>query len=294
MHEQAIRLVTWQDATYPALLKQIHDPPPLLFYRGQLPATEHVLVSMVGSRRATRYGYDATSVLARDLVRHQLGIVSGLAYGIDGQAHESALEAGGYTLAVLAGGINDAHIAPSQHQPLAHSILKAGGCLLSEQPPGTPPEAYLFPRRNRIVAGLSRATIVVEATRKSGSLISADCALSENREVLAVPGPINSTRSAGTHDLIRSGATLITCADDVIEAIDLEASQTAQVVSSHSITTDAETAILQELDHEPTLIDDLARTLNTPVTDLTGQLTLLELKRLIQLLPGGYVVRVMS
>lgn len=290
LEKHSVQIIDWQNKDYPALLKQIHDPPPLLFYKGGLPEPDRVLVSIVGSRRATHYGRDVTQSITRHLVHHQLGIVSGLAYGIDGEAHRATLEAGGYTVAILAGGLGSDTISPHQHKNLAQEIVTSGGCLMSENPIGTASEAYQFPRRNRIVAGLSRATLVVEATRKSGSLISADCALSENREVLAIPGPITSSRSAGTHDLIRSGATLITCADDIIEAIDIEASQTAQVVSSQATATESENTILQHLDHEPKLIDDLARELNLPVTTLTGQLTLLELKRLVKLLPGGYVI----
>ncbi len=290
LNRHQISIINWDDSRYPSLLKEIHDPPPLLFYRGTLPAPDQVLVSIVGSRRATRYGRDATTWLTRDLVRQGLGIVSGLAFGIDGEAHRATLTNNGYTIAVLAGGLDNASIAPDQHQPLAEEIVAEGGCLLSEHPIGTPTEPYQFPRRNRIVAGLSRATLVVEATRKSGSLISADCALSENREVCAVPGPINSTRSAGTHDLIRSGATLITCAGDILEAIDLDASQAAQIVRSQHQTTDVEQTILTHIDHEPILIDDLSRKLDLPLTDLTGTLTLLELKRLVKLLPGGYVI----
>lgn len=294
MEKQQVDIITWDTDAYPTLLKEIHDPPPLLYYKGALPEPDRVLVSMVGSRRATHYGREATKRIAGGLSRHGLGIVSGLAFGIDGETHRSTLESGGYTVAVLAGGLDNNNISPSQHRGLANKIVNAGGCLMSEYPIGTVSEAYHFPRRNRIVAGLSRATVVVESTRKSGSLISADCALSENREVCAVPGPINSTRSEGTHQLIRNGATLVTCADDVLEAIDLEASQAALIVSSNIQTNGTEKRILTQLDHEPILIDDLARTLNMPVTELASQLTLLELKRLVQLLPGGYVVGVQS
>jgi len=289
--QHQVQFLTWTDPRYPTLLKEIHDPPPLLFFKGTLPAADQVLISIVGSRRATSYGHLVAKRLAGDLTRHGFGIVSGLALGIDGDAHKATLEVGGYTIAVLAGGLDESHISPTFHVQLARDILASGGCLMSEQTIGTPSEPYQFPQRNRIVAGLSRAILIVEATLKSGSLISADCALSENREVCAVPGMITSDRSEGTHALIRQGATLVTCADDVLEVIDLEASQAAQVVS-HSISTNPQDqSILDQLDHEPTLIDDLARTLAMPVTSLAGHLTLMELKRLVQILPGGYVVR---
>ncbi|HBU28201.1 TPA: DNA-protecting protein DprA [Candidatus Uhrbacteria bacterium] len=292
LQKQNVHVLSWTCDAYPVLLKEIHDPPPLLFYKGSLPTPSQVLISMVGSRRATAYGHTVTSRLAGDLTRMGFGIVSGLALGIDGDAHKAALSQGGYTLAVLAGGLDEACLSPSFHIPLARDILAADGCLVSEHPIGTAAEAHNFPQRNRIVAGLSRATIVVEAALKSGSLISADCALAENREVCAVPGMVTSDRSAGTHALIRQGATLVTCANDVLEVIDLEASQTAQVISNHTLHDPTEQRILNELDHEPTLMDDLSRTLTMPVTDLAGHLTLMELKRLVLILPGGYITRV--
>ena len=204
------------DGDYPALLKEIIDPPLALFYRGDLSLLKKPLVSVVGSRRASAYGANAARMLARELVAAGAGIVSGLARGIDAAAHEAALDAGGATIAVLGTGIDVLY--PRSHRRLTRSI-ESRGLLLTEFPPGTPPLAANFPIRNRVISGLSHGTIIVEATSRSGSLITARMAAEQGREVFAVPGSIFAAGTEGTHRLIQYGAKLVHDVNDVLEEL---------------------------------------------------------------------------
>jgi DNA processing protein len=225
--EQAgVRIVTWADPAYPALLRHIHDPPPYLYVRGLLAAGDEAAVAVVGSRAASGYGLDAATTFGRDLAAAGITVVSGLAHGIDAAAHRGALVAGGRTIAVLGSGIDVTY--PSEHEELAAQIASQGA-VVSEFFMGTGPRPSHFPVRNRTISGLSRAVLVVEATERSGSLITARLGLEQGRDVFAVPGPINAPRSRGTHRLIRDGARLVTAASELLDELNLAASRRPQV-----------------------------------------------------------------
>lgn len=206
---------------FPALLGAIHDPPPRLYLRrdGSPELLSRPAVALVGARACSSYGRSVARSLGRDLAAAGLVVVSGLARGIDGEAHRGALDAGGATVAVLGCGIDRDY--PAAHAELARRICDSGGLVVSEYEQGVEPSPWRFPARNRIIAGLCRATVVVEARERSGALITADFALEEGRDVLAVPGEITSALSAGANALLRLGATPVTCVDDVLELFDL-------------------------------------------------------------------------
>ena len=216
-----IRRIARRDPAFPSLLGAIHDPPAQLFLRGSADASLLSLpaIAVVGARACSSYGRSVTRSLARDVAAAGLVVVSGMARGIDGEAHRGALEGGGRTIAVLGCGIDRDY--PAAHAELARRITESGGLVVSEYEPGVEPAPWRFPARNRIIAGLCRATLVVEARERSGALITADFALEEGRDVLAVPGEITSSLSAGTNGLIKLGATPVGSAADVLELYDL-------------------------------------------------------------------------
>jgi len=284
------RVVTLNDANYPALLKEIPDPPPLLYVKGDIRA-DAANIALVGSRNATAYGIAATTRLSRDLAGFGMTVVSGMALGIDSAAHQGALAGGGRTVAVLGCGID--RIYPRENDALYHRIALKGA-VISEFPIGAPPEAHHFPLRNRIISGMSLGTVVVEATRKSGSLITARLAAEQNREVFAVPGNIHSFKSTGTHTLIKQGAKLVERALDIVEEFTavLQAAPAPDRMPAACapckeppVAADEET-VLKQLDCYPTHIDDLARRLGMTAGRLAALLLQLELKGLIQQLPG--------
>ncbi len=224
-----VRIVTWLDADYPSALRTIRDAPPYLYVRGTLDPPDTVAVAVVGARAASVYGRDVAERLGWELAAAGVTVVSGLAHGVDGAAHRGALAGGGRTVAVLGSGIDVVY--PREHVALA-GAMSARGALVSEFGMQTPPRAAHFPRRNRIISGLARAVVVVEATERSGSLITARWALEQGRDVLAVPGPVTAPRSRGTHLLIRAGAALVTCAADVLAEIGVHARGGAAAASS--------------------------------------------------------------
>lgn len=215
---QHIELVAWSDPRYPAALGAIVDPPPVLWLRGSPSLFDRPSVAIVGSRSGSPYALAVAERLSADLASRGVVITSGLARGVDSAAHRGALSVGGHTLAVLGCGADVVY--PKEHQPLAREIAGTGA-IVSELLPGTPPQAQFFPRRNRIISGLSRAIVVIEAGEKSGSLITARCALEQGREVLAVPGNILNGRNRGGHALLRDGARIVETADDVVEELGL-------------------------------------------------------------------------
>ena len=212
---RGIRVLPWTDPRYPASLLATTDAPPALWYRGDLACLDAVRVAVVGSRAASTVAREIATALARDLASHGVIVVSGLARGVDSAAHRGAL-ATGSTIAVLGSGVD--RIYPAEHDALAAEIASAG-LVLSEYPPGTLPLPFHFPMRNRIISGLSRAVVVIEAHEKSGSLITAACALEQGREVMAVPGTVVGGRNSGGHALIRDGATIVESAADILEAL---------------------------------------------------------------------------
>src|SRR5262245_13244944 len=216
LRNAGISVICYNDASYPARLRAIADPPPLLYVKGELTHVDDKAVAIVGSRSASDYGRRVARDLARGLATAGFTVVSGMARGIDGIAHETALSSGGRTIAVLGSGVERAY--PPEHDKLYQSI-SGNGAVLSEFPIGTRPLAFNFPARNRLISGLSLGVIVVEATETSGSLITASLAVEQGREVFAVPGQVGSSRSRGTHRLIRQGAKLVEDVDDILEEI---------------------------------------------------------------------------
>lgn len=301
LYDDAVRrgltLVAFDDPAYPSLLKTIHDPPYVLYVRGTLPPADAVCVGVVGSRKATEYGLRAARELSRDLAQSVV-IVSGLAWGIDEAAHQGALDANGTTVAVLASGLSGNDSA--HKRALANAIVEKGGAVISEFAPEVPPLQHHFPIRNRIVAGLSKGVLVVEAAIKSGSLITARAAIAENREVFAVPGPIFSPTSEGTHLLCKEGAHMATCAGDVLSVlgfnvpIEPSAKRTGTAlprsVPSPALQGDAAT-IWNALTADAQHIDDIARTTNLPAATVLSTLTLLEIEGHVQHLGGMRYVR---
>jgi DNA processing protein len=279
-------VVTLADEGYPTLLREIIDPPLALHFRGDLSIVSSPCVAVVGSRRASVYGVNAAAALTRDLVSAGLSIVSGMARGIDAAAHESALASGGRTIAVLGTGIDIVY--PKSHTRLARD-LAAKGLILSEFPPGTPPMPENFPMRNRVISGLSLGTLIVEATARSGSLITARMAAEQGREVFAVPGSIFSAGSEGTHRLIQYGAKLVHDIDDVLEELPgnltRKPSQTEEPPAEMREVLEALTR--EEACHLDTLATQLAR----PAAALAESLLQLELGGWIRALPGSRYVR---
>lgn len=283
-----VDVLTWEDSRYPARLLAINDPPPVLYVRSELRPEDDWAVAMVGTRRASAYGREAARMLAGDLARAGVTIVSGLAVGIDAQVHRAAIAAGGRTLAVLGSGVDI--IYPWENNKLAAEIVQHGA-LISEYPLGTRPEASNFPPRNRIISGLSRGVVVVEAGEQSGALITADFAAEQGRDVFAVPGSIFARNSQGTNKLIRDGATPVLSANDILEALNLTAVP-QQVEAQLLFPTDAtEAQLFERLSEEPVHVDELSRAVGLPIATVTSTLALMELKGLVRQAGGmTYVV----
>ena len=279
---------------YPPLLRQIPDPPPFLYVKGSLGHSAHApCIAVVGSRNATPYGRSITRSLCEDLAQAGLTIVSGMARGIDTEAHEGALAVEGKTIAVLGSGLEN--IYPAANLKLFHRIAEAGA-VISEFSLDTEPDAHNFPRRNRIISGMSLGTVVVEATRKSGSLITARLAAEQNREVFAVPGSIESFKSRGTHALIKQGAKLVEHISDIIEEIShmlaapLEKGRTPQPAGATSPPTLSpdESIVFEFLEPYPVHIDDISRQLDMAPAKISSLLLQLELKGVVRQSPGKY------
>jgi DNA processing protein len=276
------RMVTRRDLEYPAALAAIHDPPETLYVRGDLAACAAPCVAIVGSRKCTPYGIQMTEYLVPALVGAGFTIVSGLALGIDGVAHDAALSAGGRTVAVLGTGADDATITPRAHLGLAHRILAANGAVVSEYPDKTKGTHYTFPRRNRIIAGLCTATIVIEAVETSGSLITAQCALDAAREVFAVPQNITSPTAAGVNRLIAAGAHPVVNAEELLLALHMDAPKPKNAPPSIASLSDNEQAVFRALGYEPAHIDEIIRAAKLASSTVMGTLTLLELKGMVR------------
>jgi DNA processing protein len=278
-----IRCIRRRDPLFPSLLGAIHDPPPRLFLRGTAEPRllDRPAVALVGARVCSSYGRSVTRSLARDLAAAGLVVVSGMARGIDGEAHRGALEGLGVTVAVLGCGVDRDY--PAAHAELARRICATGGLVISEYEPGVEPAPWRFPARNRIIAGLCRATVVIEARERSGALITADFALEEGREVLAVPGEITSSLSAGTNALLRLGATPLTRVDDVFEAYGIEPAQ-PQVTALG----DVAAALLGRLSTQPLTADELVRASGVEPGEGAAALVELELAGRVTLEDGVY------
>ena len=274
----------WDEA-YPPLLKEIHDPPALLFVRGSLPRNDESCVAVVGTRTPNIYGVRLAHRIAEDLALQGVGVVSGMARGVDTASHEGSLQAKGKTFAVFGCGIDV--IYPSENEALAEKISQSGG-LISEFLPGTQPDGGLFPRRNRIISGLSRGVLVVQGRETSGALITAHCALEQNRDVFALPGNVEDRRSRGPHDLIRQGAILVENAQDILRSMGARYSRSAagdQPIALPSLVP-GEEALVTRLSCDPIHIDQLVRELDQPVSAVLADLLGLEMKGWIVQLPG--------
>ncbi len=274
-----VKVLTCHDQEYPSRLKEIYDYPPLLYIRGSLLPEDEWCLAVVGTRRATVYGRQVTEEIAADLARNKITIVSGLAKGIDSVAHHSALEAGGRSIAVFACGLDSVY--PSENADLARRIMQQGA-LISEYPLGTKPRADNFPRRNRIMSGLSLGVLVVEAGETSGAMITANLALEQNREVFAIPGSILSPASSGTNYLIQEGAKLVRDYTDILEELNLTA--VAQQIEMRGVIppSDTESLLLKQLGAEPTHIDEVCRSSGLPVSTVSSTLAMMELKGLVK------------
>jgi DNA processing protein len=293
--EHDVRLITLADDVYPRLLRELPDPPGVLYARGSLEPRDGLAIAIVGSRHATQYGRQVAARLAGSLARAGLTIVSGLARGIDGEAHRAALEAGGRTIAVLGSGV--LNVYPPEHLQLAQQVASAGG-VLSEQPARAAPLAGTFPQRNRLISGLTLGTIVVEASSRSGALITARHAGEQGREVFAVPGRIDSRMSHGCHRLLRDGAVLVESADDVLDALGplVEAVPRDQGPPVHRpaelLLGEVEQRVLAAVGEEVTAVDQVVVASGLPTPQVLATLSTLEMRRLVRRLGGNRVARV--
>jgi DNA processing protein len=283
-----VSVCTWEDTAYPQALREIYDPPPLLYMRGSLMPSDQRAVAIVGTRNPTAYGQEVTYRLARALAHHGVTVISGLALGIDTIAHTAALEAGGRTIAVLGGGLQ--RIYPEKNKPLAQRITQQG-VLISEYAPYLPALAGNFPARNRVISGLSLGVLVVEAGERSGALITAQFALEHGRDVFAIPGSILSRASSGSNRLISEGATLVQRVEDILEQLNMHQQVVQQEMRMVIPETPEEARLLDILSFEPQHIDELGRLCQLHAGALAAMLSLMELKGYVRCVNGMYYVR---
>ena len=280
--KEQIRVITLDDKDYPSLLKEINDPPPLLYYRGNLSRDDDHSIGVVGSRKNSAYGEQATEFLVKDLAQNKISVISGLAIGTDTLAHETALSNNGRTVAIIGSGLDRASIYPKDNHYLADKIIISGGAILSEFPIGTPPLKQHFPQRNRIIAGITKGTLVIEANIRSGALITARFALDYNREVFAVPGNIFSPTSAGTNELIKKGAYPVLSATDIMEILNFTEikfySENKKIIPE----TKEEGSVLLHLNHEPCHINDIIRKAGLDTSKIISTLTIMEMKGMVK------------
>jgi DNA processing protein len=292
--QHGINILTEADAAYPRALREIHDPPGVLFVRGEIKPNDALAIGIVGTRHGTQYGLRQAERLAGGLARAGLTVISGLARGIDAAAHRGAMAAGGRTIAVLASGV--LNVYPPEHDKLAEEVA-AHGALVSESPPGAEPLAGMFPQRNRLISGLSLGVVVVEAPERSGALITARHAMEQGREVFAVPGNVDSRASRGCHLLIRDGARLVESVDDVLEELGplVEAAprEDGQVIHhpAELLLNELEQPVLAAIHGEATPIDQIVSDTGLPVSQVLSTLSVLEMRRLIRRLSGATVIR---
>jgi DNA processing protein len=303
IRQHNVSIMTWNDPDYPGHLRQIFDPPPILYLKGQPLAADEIMVAVVGSRKASTYGRVTAETLCRELAVKGITVVSGLARGIDSAAHRGSLKAGGRTIAVMGCGVDVVY--PPENTRLYEEILEHGA-ILSELPMHTKPDRGNFPARNRIISGLSLGTVVVEAGYQSGALITADTALEQGREVFAVPGNINSAGSKGTNRLIKQGAGLVERAEDILQELSLAISQNVTLSGADAqqpelpLTppqppppdlTDEEQRIYALLEDQPVHIDTLTTRSQLPSGTVSAILMMLEMKNVIRQLAGKMFVR---
>ena len=290
-----LKIITLDDEDYPKNLEYIPDPPIVLYVKGKIKQEDILSIAIVGSRRASFYGLSLAEKFASDLANQGFTIVSGLARGIDTASHKGALKSGKRTIAVMGSGFG--HLYPSENQELAEEISRCGA-VISEFPINTRPLSQNFPRRNRVISGLSLGVLVVEAARNSGALITADCALEQGREVFALPGKIDAQNSFGTNELIKQGAKLVSCLEDVIEEFNiplttnLNKEKTKEKSLSHRVCLSSNESFLYNLiSEQPLLLDEIAEKADMGIPQISGILLQLEMHHLIRQLPGKQFIR---
>ena len=293
MEKYQVEIVTFKDENYPENLKSIYDPPPFLFVKGVIKKEDQNAVAIVGCRSASVYGKRITEKISRDLAGNGITVVSGMARGIDSIAHLSALKENGRTLAIFGSGLDI--IYPPENKKLAEKITTSGA-IISEFFLGTKPEGPNFPRRNRIISGLSLGVVIVEAGAKSGALVTAGCALDQNREVFAIPGNLGSKNSEGTNALIKQGAKLVTTVEDILEELKIatkgnKLNSSVHIEEDLSHLSEMERSILKLIAEEPYHIDKIATQTSVSVPQALSALLSLELKGLVKQLSGKMFVR---
>lgn len=290
LEKTGIKWVSVYDKNYPKLLKEIYDPPIILYYKGEILEKDQNAIAVVGTRKMTGYGKAVTTQFVEELVNGGLTIVSGLARGVDSQAHQTALDFAGRTIAVLGGGLNN--IYPPENGSLASKIINGSGAVISEYPPDCPSLPGNFPSRNRIIAGLSQAILVTEAAEDSGSLITAKLAVEQGREVFAVPGPVTSRLSKGPVDLIKMGAKAVFGAHEILEELGLKQNQKLKIkYQSDQNLSEQEKQVLECLGNDTFHIDEISRKLNYSSSETSAILIKMEITGLIQSLGSGNYCR---
>lgn len=283
IEKQGINVLTWEDDLYPPRLKEIEQPPPVIYIRGEITMDDHYAVAIVGTRQISPYGRQITEELASFLAGNGVTVVSGLARGVDAVAHTAALKAGGRTIAVLGSGVDK--IYPPEHVQMAEKMMKQGA-VVSDYAVGTPPESANFPPRNRIISGLSMATVVIEAGATSGALITAEFAAEQGREVFAVPGSILAPQSKGTNRLIQKGAHPLLSPQDLMQALNLTRAGEFKAARK-AIPADAlEAQLLSALGAEPVHVDEIRNATGLPIEKVSATLTLMELKGMVRQVGG--------
>ncbi|MFN8577756.1 MAG: DNA-processing protein DprA [Candidatus Sericytochromatia bacterium] len=294
LNKENIKAITLVDEDYPFMLKQMHDPPFVLYYKGIFDKNRlNKCIGMVGTRKPSYSGKKTAYKISFELAQNNITVVSGLALGVDTESHKGALKAdNGYTIAVLGSGVD--HIYPSSNKNLYYEIMEKG-MLISEYPPETLPDSWRFPARNRIISGLSKGVVIVEAAEKSGALITADFALEQGKEVFAIPGDINNPMSKGPNNLIKQGASIVTDVNDIISNFNWKNNQknidkkdNPDILSL----TDSEKIIYMSMDDNPQHIDILIDKIQLPLSEISSNLIMLEIKQLIKQLPGKLFVKV--
>jgi DNA processing protein len=289
IEKQGIKILTWQDEIYPQRLKEIYQPPPVLYVRGEYLPDDLFAVAIVGTRRVSPYGRQITEELSAFLAANGITVISGLARGVDSISHQTALKAGGRTIGVLGSGVD--RIYPPENRVLAERMIERGA-VISDYAPGTPPDASNFPPRNRIIAGLSLAVVVVEAGETSGALITAEFAAEQGREVFAVPGSILAPQSRGTNKLIQKGALPLLSVTDLMQTLDItrvgEQKSARKIMPSDA----TEAKLLDVLGHEPLYVDEIRNQSELPIEKVSAALALMELKGMVRQVGGMNYVAV--
>jgi DNA processing protein len=289
IESQGIKILTWQDESYPGRLKEIDQPPPVLYIRGEYLPDDLFAVAIVGTRRVTAYGRQITEEISSFLAANGITVISGLARGVDAIAHQSTLKAGGRTIAVLGSGVDK--IYPPEHRGLAEQMMERGA-IISDYALGTPPDASNFPPRNRIISGLSLAVVVIEAGETSGALITAEFGAEQGREVFAVPGSILAPQSKGTNKLIQRGALPLLSMDDLMQALDLTRVGEQKAARKVIPADETEARLMNVLGSEPLHVDEIRSQAELPIEKVSATLALMELKGMVRQVGGMNYVAV--